>query len=1359
LLKGTQRSVLSLALVVLLSFSFLQVVPATAALPSPSNAQFSKPPPGFTLRGLAPDSLPVTVSLAIPLRNLGLLSSMVKAVSDPSSPSFRHFPSQQQLSAEFYPTVKFNEMMQYLSTTGLSVQYTALDSMIVLQGTVAQVRQAFGTDVRLYSNGTSSYYLSTSSSFRGAYLFASNATALVAKPAASLGRTSKANVTFTEGSFSAKLLQSVYNATGLYSQGADGSGKTIGILDFYGSPTITSDLQAFDKRFGFPDTTFNIIPIGPYAPNLGAYTGWSSEISLDVEVSHAMAPHATIDLYVGNGAISIADAISKIVSDNKVNTLSQSFTIPEWSYSSFGPGFFDFNALMPDQYYMLGALQGITFSGATGDTGGSGFSSGIEGQVGYPATSPYVTAVGGTQTYFAGNSFIQTGWSNPGWVPNFINYGGSGGGVSILEPKPWYQAAQPTPAALPAGRMNPDLSLQAGVDPATYIIDSGQVVGTGGTSESTPLLAGLITLLDSSINGSVGLINPFLYSLANNPATYTKAFTPITFGYNIPWVASKGYNLVTGWGSPNIGEMASLYKDAQRGSSLNVTVALSPGVDSSGLEFTPGSLLKVTATIKNGASAVTTGSFSATLATLTGNTQIPIAYNSTAGAWTGSYTMGSQSGFANVNVQGTSNGVSGAGFAPLFAGYLGTFYQPVPTYPWSTIGGLPVVVQSTDLDGNVAPAGPLSMEIDSYSITSNTYSTAMTVSLPSVLFGTENQIIINQSIPDGPASMVLKGSTYGYLPFISGIYLQTTYIYPAVVAEPGSVAPGQELTLIATPVAPINLYNIFSLETGNTVGSDVAVGSNVTAQLVNPSGTVVSTVNLAYQSCKEAVRVCGGGASILNGYLSVPSDSAPGLYTVLLRAQYGSDTLGETLNGSFYSQIWVSSGPIIPAVSIEPGFISASAALPPGVAPSTGGQLSLADLYEGEQAHVVARIAYPNGTAVKYGEYTALVYPETLQNEYTTLMHTEYANSELVQLTYDPAMQSWLGNVTLPGPASAGNIAPINANAFFYSGPYDAYVTGLSADGVPTTTALAAQSPFFIQPFTYVNGGTVSSLAQSSQLAFSGATITASGTLSGDLFLGTNTISGGTVTITGSQIEGNLVVNNANVTLVGVSGGNVTATGSTLTLKDSSVGSLSLTGSTVSLVDSSFQTVSPALPTISVTGLSQPISGQADLNVTVTGQQLTSSSLAAWVDGVNVPLTTTTTSAGLTAAVPINAASLNDGVHSLIVKATQADGLSSSFSGSFSTNAQSTALNSQLQQANANINSLSSQLKQANGATANLNSQLQQANANINFLSSQLKQANGATANLFDISYGLAAVAIIALVLGVVAFRRKPSAA
>ncbi|HME18699.1 MAG TPA: protease pro-enzyme activation domain-containing protein, partial [Nitrososphaerales archaeon] len=652
-----ERRLASITFIIPLLLIVLQTVPASVALTASQNSLPSRAFPGFRVTGFAPDSLPVTVSIAIPLRNLGLLSSLVKQVSDPASPMFRHFLTQQQLADDFYPTAKFDQLIQYLSTTGLQVQSTALDSAVVVHGTAAQVEKAFGTELKVYSNGTASYYMSTSQSFMGGYLLASNATSLVFRPAVHDLGTGGANVTFTEGAFSPKLLQRVYNASSLYSLGFNGSGKTIGILDFYGSPSIASDLKAFDKRFGFPDANFSIIPIGPYDPNLGAYTSWSTEISIDVEMSHAMAPGAAVDLYVGNGASTLSDAISKIVKDDKVNTLSQSFTDQDWVYNYYGPGFFDLNALMPDQYYMLGALKGITFTASTGDTGGTGDTSGIEGQLGYPSDSPFVTAVGGTQTYFAGSKFVQTGWSDLGFVPNGINYGGSTGGVSILEPKPWYQSAQSTPGSLPSGRMNPDLSLQSGVDPATEIVDSGQVIGEGGTSEASPLMAGLVALLDSSVNASVGLINPFLYSVGNNSTTYTEGYTPVTFGYTVPWVAAKGYNLVTGWGAPNIGEMSKLYQDAQSRPGLNVTVELYPGNYSSGLEYISGDLLRFNATIMDGSISVSSGSFAADLVTLTNVTQIPLRYDASGGVWTGSLRIQNQSGIAYVEVQGSSGGV------------------------------------------------------------------------------------------------------------------------------------------------------------------------------------------------------------------------------------------------------------------------------------------------------------------------------------------------------------------------------------------------------------------------------------------------------------------------------------------------------------------------------------------------------------------------------------------------------------------------------------------------------------------------------------------------------------------------------
>ena len=130
----------------------------------------------------------------------------------------------------------------------------------------------------------------------------------------------------------------------------------------------------------------------------------------------------------------------------------------------------------------------------------------------YPDASPYVTSVGGSQSYIdtqpdGTEKFTQTTWSNLAFVPNLQNYGGGGGGVSNLEPKPWYQQNEPTPASFPNGRMEPDLVLQAGIDPATYIVAMGQVEGVGGTSESSPLLAGLLALVAESSGGRSGFDN------------------------------------------------------------------------------------------------------------------------------------------------------------------------------------------------------------------------------------------------------------------------------------------------------------------------------------------------------------------------------------------------------------------------------------------------------------------------------------------------------------------------------------------------------------------------------------------------------------------------------------------------------------------------------------------------------------------------------------------------------------------------------------------------------------------------------------------------------------------------------------
>jgi len=1259
----------------------------------PASTTSVPPPRGFRVQGTAPSNLPILITLALPLRNVGALDSLVTQVSDPQSPMYRHFLSPAQARNEFLPVAAYNSLLSSLQSAGFQVVLTALDSEIVVSGTVAQFQSAFGGGVDTYTNGTTAYYSSTGvTTFDGAYLYASNGTFVFAKPAALVAPRTDSNVTFTSDTFPIVQLSTVYNATSLYSQGFTGAGETIGLLDYYGSPTLGSDLSLFDKTFGIPDTTVNIIPVGPYDPDLGPSVGWSTEVSLDVEASHAMAPGASLDVYVANGALPLSVPLAKIVQDDNVTTLSQSFGYPEWLYSQTsyegGPTFYGVYALIPDQYYALGSVEGISFTASTGDAGGSGYSSGPEGNSQYPSSSPFVTAVGGTQTYFSENAtgartFVQTAWSNVGYVPNLTNEGGGGGGVSILEPKPWYQSGQSDPPSFPNGRLTPDLSLQAGINPASLIVDAGQVTGIGGTSESSPLLAGLLTLVAESEGGALGLINPLIYGVGNNATEYQKAFDPITFGYTIPWKASYGFNLATGWGAPNVGELAQILNSTAPGTELDIAGEIFNGTGGGQADYTPGQSLTVATKITDGRTTVVSGKFTVELQTLAGTfSPTPMVYNPTTGNWSGTIVMGDESGSTYVFVSGSSGGKTGQAIGVVFSGYLGSisvtgsaYSLPADPWSWNSNSTLSITVFTTDIKGNPAPSGTVVLDVDPYSILSNRYTLNDSVSLNDAGSGAADGYLAKPA-PDGPLSLVTEGDVYAYAPTVYGIYLQSSYIYPDVAAEPGSVAPGQYLTVLANPIAPVNVYFETSLETGREFAYDVFVGANVTASLVAPSGSTVSTAQLFYGSCAQALRVCSDEPDVIYGQLQVPFGATSGLYTVMLNASYTSLTPGGNITGSFYGQVWVSNALSVPSITIQPGIATLGitptqpTAEPPGTPPAS------MSLYEGEQAQVDARITGSDGSAVTQGEYTAVIYPESLQGQYTSLMHTAYAAGELVPLVYDPASGDWIGNVTLPGASSQGSASGLGITTFSNSGPWDVYVTGVSSDGVPTSSDLGAQQPFLIQPYQYASG-TLSSLSSGSGLAFSGATIAASGQLTGDIFAGVNTVSEANVTISDSQILGVLNLDSANVTMVGVSGDSINATNSTVVLRDSNIGNLTLSSSKVSLADSSYTTVDPIVPSLQLSGLSKPISAVASFNVTVTGADLTASSLVASVDGSSITLKVNTTSSGLSAAGTVDPTKLSDGVHSLTLTASQSDGLSSTFTASFSTNAHQQALDNE----------------------------------------------------------------------------------
>jgi len=1295
-----------------------------AGAPAPiQSASAQVPPPStpsalssYKSIGAADPSMSVLVSVAIPLRNLPLLTSLVKESSDPSSANFRHFLTYNQVSQMFLPTQgQYQSVLDYLTSKGFAVESSSLNSMIVVRGTAAQVNEYLGQSVQLYTNGTYSYYQTTGpSALSGAYSFASNSTGLLMRPdlmkaaGAASGAIPSANVTFTEGGQDTKLLRSVYNSTGLLSKGINGTGYTVGLLDFYGYSLVSQDLALYDKTYGYPaPPNFTVTPIGPYNPNLGSALGWDGEIDLDVQSSHAMAPGANIILYAGNGALPLSSAVAAIVQDGKANVVSQSFGLPEWEYYEAGSMTYLFNAVFVDDYYMLGSAMGMSFLASSGDGGGSGFSAGPQGGAEYPASSPFVTALGGTSTYISTTasgsvSFNQTAWSNISFVPYFVNEGGSGGGVSAMEPTPWYQSSLKVPASFPNGRMVPDLSLDASGTPGTFIIYRGSPLATGGTSESSPLFAGLLTLLMGVEKGSLGLLNPTLYQLAGNSKTYQKAFTPITFGYTIPWVSKFGYNLATGWGAPNIGEMAALYGSAGSPSStLSVDIGFLNIPRSNFTDFAPGQTIDLVANVSTpSGSAVTTGAFTASLETLGGSTRpVSLTYSTGQNGWTGVITVGNQSGVAYINVVGSAGGQSGEGFATTFVGYLANFVQPLAPYPWTYLPGLETAISITDLFGKTAPFNSTTIAFENYSIISNTYTKVASAVLAYSPADGYYQASLNGSLSDGPTTLVTLGPVVGYLPFVSGISLLGSFIYPQVVAEPGSVAPGQSLTIVATVTAPENIYLTQSLSSGTTLGATIAEGASVTATLVSSSGESVANVSLPELNCVQALKACGAGLTLINGYLTIPANASAGLYTVMLNAGYNDETTGFSYGGSYFGQVYVAASFSVPKIS---------------VGPST--------LFEGENASIAASITAPNGKEVTNGIYTALFYPETAQNDYSSLMHSTYAAFALVPLTFDAKVGMWVANVTMPSPNDSSLVSSTNANAEYYGGPYDVYVSGLSAAGVPTAALLSAQQSFYVQPYVYTSNIVMTDLQQTSRLALSNVTINsgfAPLTLTNDYFVGKDVVTGYDVTISSSTVSGTLSIEDGQTTLNGVNGGDVVVTNAYVVLEHSALSSLELgTGATASIDPaSSYQSITPALPVVAISSPAANASyaGAIDAQVVVKGVGITALTFS--LDGTRLPpLPLNSTTLGQQLSYPLNTTSMPDGTHILTVTAVQSDLLTATASVSFATHNQLAAVANDLATANKTIGALGGNLTIADGNIATLQSDLNSANHTISDL-------------------------------------------
>jgi subtilase family serine protease len=349
-------------------------------------------------------------------------------------------------------------------------------------------------------------------------------------------------------------LRTAYNEP----SGLDGSGVTVAIIDAYASTTILSDAQTYAQRndpsHPLLNSQFNqVLPSSFTQGDTCGASGWYGEETLDVEAVHAMAPAAHI---VYAGASSCFDALFTTLR-NVVDGHLASIVTDSWGDTG-GDVLDDAGTRAAvDNTLLMAAGTGISVLFASGD-GGDNYTALGASVPDYPPSSPYDTAVGGTTLEIGahGQRVAEYGWSTARsflcndtyiklggctdadlgkWLPiDLALDGGSGGGTSYVYRQPSYQAGV-VPASIsernaevigskdPA-RVVPDISMEA--DPGTgFLVGETQVFpnGTfydeyriGGTSVASPLFAGLIALADQSAGGSLGFLNPALYSMYGN---------------------------------------------------------------------------------------------------------------------------------------------------------------------------------------------------------------------------------------------------------------------------------------------------------------------------------------------------------------------------------------------------------------------------------------------------------------------------------------------------------------------------------------------------------------------------------------------------------------------------------------------------------------------------------------------------------------------------------------------------------------------------------------------------------------------------------------------------------------------------
>ena len=706
--------------------------------------------------GRLPASQNMNLVITLPLHNEAELDQLLKDLYDPASPSYRQFLTVEQFTEMFGPTQQeYDAALNFASENGLTVVGTSPNRLNVqVSGPVANVEAAFHVNLGVYQHPTENRTFfapdrepTTSLTFSlwhvsGLDNFSlPHPAGLDKRPA---GSESKSNATTGSGP-SASFLGSDMRAA-YYGGSLTGSGQSVGLLEYYGT-----DLADLNTYFTNAKQTNNV-PITLLSTD-GTSTSCldtrasgdcdDTEQTLDMTQALGMAPGlSSLVMYVGSTDAAIFNAMATASPLNA--QLSSS-----WTWTPADPS-------TDDPYFKEFAAQGQNLFQAAGDSK-KWTTSGTASQI-YPADDVYVTSVGGTDlaTTAAGGAWA----SETAWVD-------SGGGISPHKyaiPSWQTAAAAGCASCSQSYRNGPDVSANANF---TFYVCADQTTCTaneyGGTSFAAPLWAGYLALINqqSVANGNktLGFINPSLYSIGAS-SNYGADFHDIISGSN-GYSATTGYDLATGWGSPNRSGLLN---------ALAGTVA-GPGFS---LSASPGSV-----------SVVQGGSGSSTItSTVSGGFNTAVALTASG------YPSGVTVSFGSP---GSITGTGSLGMSITVAS--GSTVSP-GTYPITVTGTAGSTVETTTVSLTVtAPASPA-------------FTISVSPSSGSLDQGQSGYATVTTTVSGGFSSAISLSATG----FPSGV---TGSFSPNPIAPPGSGT--SKFTLTVSKSAKLGTYPITITGTGGGI--------------------------------------------------------------------------------------------------------------------------------------------------------------------------------------------------------------------------------------------------------------------------------------------------------------------------------------------------------------------------------------------------------------------------------------------------------------------------------------------------------------------------------------------------------------